>query len=206
MKLVSIAVTQIQENVYFYYDENTLEGIVVDPGGEGDRIEKFITDNNLKIKGILLTHGHFDHIMAAEQIRKLTGAPIIAHKKEYNLLTDKSMNLSVHLGSGTSVTPDILVEENEVFSFDNTNIKVIHTPGHTQGGCCYYDEKEKIIFSGDTLFLESVGRTDFPYSNTDDLINSIQNKLFTLPDETRVYPGHGSSTTIAHEKKYNPEI
>jgi glyoxylase-like metal-dependent hydrolase (beta-lactamase superfamily II) len=162
--------------------------------------------NGFTVEAILLTHGHFDHIWGSNELREVSGAKIYALDEEKVLCEDVKNNLSAMVGRAYTVVPDEYVREGQVLTFDNMDFKVIATPGHTIGSCCYYVEKAGILVSGDTLFQESTGRTDFPTGSMSSIVRSIREKLFILPDETKVYPGHGDSTTIAYEKKYNPFV
>jgi len=196
----------MQENVYFYYDDETKVGVVIDPGGESKRLCRFIDDNGLKIEGILLTHGHFDHILAVNAVKGATSAPVACHSAEEIMLRSSKQNFFREAVKDTGVEADILLNDGDVFEFGGHKIKVIHTPGHTAGGVSYYAEECSALFSGDTLFYDSVGRTDLQGGNNAALCSSIKDKLFILPDDTVVYPGHGESTTIGHEKMHNPFV
>jgi glyoxylase-like metal-dependent hydrolase (beta-lactamase superfamily II) len=172
-----------------------------------DAIKKTIEKNNIKLIGILLTHGHFDHTFCANELREYSGAPIYAHENETQLLQSPEYNRSGYRGLNVSVIPDKLLSDGEVFSFANgEELRVIHTPGHTAGGCCFYDEKAGIIFTGDTLFKETIGRTDMPTGNLSELLASVKEKLYTLPESVKVYPGHEEASSIRHEKKYNKAV
>ena len=195
------------QNIYLYYDKNSGEGVLIDSGcSESDKnaIAAFIDKNNITIKGILLTHGHYDHIIAINEMKMLTSPMVYSHEIEKEILENPNLNLSVNIGMNLSVTPANFFTGGDVFQIGNNTLKVLHTPGHTPGGVCYYDEKNSILFSGDTLFEESIGRSDFPLGNHQTLIRNIMEKLITLPNDTKVYPGHGPSTTIGHEKLNNP--
>jgi len=191
-------------NAYFYYDEITLDACVIDPGGSADKFMEIIKENHLNLKYILLTHGHYDHIGAVNELKSLTGAQILAHKDEDALLKAADLNLS-KLGTGKEiiVTCDQLLKHGDIIELGAGKLTVIHTPGHTAGGACFYDEDGGILFSGDTLFRGTVGRFDLPTSDGRALIASIKNKLFALPDEVKVLPGHDAATTIGHEKANN---
>jgi glyoxylase-like metal-dependent hydrolase (beta-lactamase superfamily II) len=191
------------ENIYIYYDKESLEGVIIDPGDSYELIREAIEEHKIKIVAILLTHGHYDHTFRANEIRELTGAPVYAHQNEVQLLQNTEHNRSGIRGLMVSVAPDKLFSDGEVFKFANTELKVIHTPGHTAGGICFYDEKNAKVFTGDTLFKETIGRTDIPTGCTQTLMASIREKLFTLPDDVMVFPGHDKHSTIKHEKKYN---
>ena len=141
--------------------------------------------------------------MGANELRDISGAKIYALKEEEELLGDPALNSSYKVGKSYTVKPDVLVNDGDILEFGSIRLKVIATPGHTVGGCCYYSEEDKVLFSGDTLFFESVGRTDFETGDVVALKQSIA-KLLTLPEDVKVYPGHGDFTTIGHEKDYNP--
>ena len=175
-----------------------------DPGGEGRRILAEIAREQLQVKYIVNTHGHVDHITANAEVRRDTGARLAIHEEDAPLLGSPDLNLSVYVGSALQgIKPDMLLHEGDwVACGKQVRLKVLHTPGHTRGGICLQGESE--IFTGDTLFAESIGRTDFPGGSHHDLIDSIKNKILVLDDAYLVYPGHGPATTVGHERKYNP--
>jgi len=192
-------------NCYIVYDENAKEGIVVDPGGDVDDIINRIEKLGLTIKYIVLTHGHGDHIAGVKGLKNHTGAKVAIHKDDAYMVRDGRKNLSSMMAMGTvEFEPDILLDENDVIEFGNIKCEVIHTPGHTPGGITLRIGDS--LFTGDTLFAGSIGRTDFEGGSFDTIINSIKTKLMVFPDDTKVYPGHGPSTTIKMEKRYNPFI
>ena len=158
MKLLKHVVRNMDQNVYIYFDENTKEGVVVDPGNDAEAIEKIIDDNNVDVKAILLTHGHSDHTGAANAVKKRYNIPICAHKWEVPVLDDEAISFSSMFGGEGKITVDKEFNDGDEFKFNNCTLKVIHTPGHTQGGVCYYDAEHNVLFSGDTLFYGSVGR------------------------------------------------
>jgi glyoxylase-like metal-dependent hydrolase (beta-lactamase superfamily II) len=204
MKLKIVVVTVLSENTYIYYDENIMEGIVIDPGGNSEKIINAIDSLGVKIKGIFLTHGHSDHIGAVEKVQAHTGASIFAHSDEEKLLKNSKLNMSYYMDGGPiAVTDSKWLYDGDEYTFGSCTIKVIHTPGHTLGGCSFYDEKEKIVFTGDTLFLRDVGRTDLPGGNYETLEKSIRERLYTLPEDVTVYPGHGPETNIKRERTSN---
>lgn len=194
----------IQTNCYFLYHEETRECLVFDPGYEAEKIIGHIKKNQLKPVGILLTHGHFDHITAAEKVRKELKAKIYAAQAEQELLADSMLNASAQFGSPVSLQADEWFQDGQEISILGQTMRCILTPGHTSGGMCYYFPKAGILFSGDTLFQESVGRTDFPTGSGHQLIRSVREKLFCLPEAVKVYPGHGMATSIQNEKMFNP--
>ena len=159
----------------------------------------------LKPEAILLTHGHFDHIMAAKELKETWNVPIYACEKEIDVLTDGQKSLVAgYFREPYTITPDVTVKEGDELSIAGFTWKVFETPGHTIGSCCYYIKKESVLFSGDTLFAGSYGRTDFPTGSGRQIAESVRRLLSTLPDDTMVYPGHMDTTTIGFEKKYNP--
>ena len=202
----------VATNCYFVFDENMefadgkKHGVFFDPADKGDRIYETLTEKGFAVDLILLTHGHFDHIGGAEKLRELTGAKIGCLDKEVGMCNDAYLNLSNDYGMHLKIVPDITYKDGDIIEAAGLSFKVLATPGHTSGGCCYYCEEGSFVIAGDTLFEESVGRTDFPTSSTSELLRSINDKLFTLPDNTLVYPGHGETTTIEHEKEYNPFV
>ncbi|MDA8211976.1 MAG: MBL fold metallo-hydrolase [Clostridia bacterium] len=196
-------VGQMGANCYIIGCEQTKEGAVIDPGEEGRRIVAKAKELGLNIKSIILTHGHIDHIMAVDAVKEATGAQILIHREDAPMLVDGKKNLSYFMGSLKNYSAaDVLLKDGDTIKVGNLELKVLHTPGHTPGGICLVVEGK--IISGDTLFEGSVGRSDFPGGSHDTLIASIKNKLMAYPDETKVYPGHGPSTTIGFERVNNP--
>jgi glyoxylase-like metal-dependent hydrolase (beta-lactamase superfamily II) len=191
-------------NAYIYYDDQSLEGVVIDPGMEAERVIKAIEENNIILQSILLTHGHFDHFAAVPELKGRYNTPVCAMEEESEVLLHPQRNASSLFGSPAKLNADRFLHDGDEISVGSGTLKVIHTPGHTVGGACFYAQKSGILFSGDTLFLESIGRTDFYTGDSGSIIASIQQKLYTLPDEIRVFCGHGAFTTIGHEKKHNP--
>ena len=192
MKIHTLVVGPIQTNCYIVEDEASREALVIDPGGEAKKIIDFICERQLNISQIVITHGHFDHVGANQKLKDATGAPILVHQAD-----DFFLPLS------ESPRADRYLADGDIITTGNISLQVIHTPGHTPGGICLYGEKEKVLFSGDTLFYGTYGRTDLPYSSQSDMERSLE-RLFKLPSETRVYPGHDKTTTIAAEKELFP--
>lgn len=206
MKVGKIMLGMCQTNCYYLYEEGSKEAVFVDPADQGAYLYEQVQKAGLQIVGILLTHGHFDHIWGANELRKLSGAKIYALDVEKALCENAETNLSAQCGRPETVIPDVYVRDGEEITLAGMTAKVIATPGHTVGSCCYYFAKDKALISGDTLFQESVGRTDFETGSYSAIIRSVNEKLFLLPDDVNVYPGHGGETTIGHEKKYNPFV
>ena len=203
-----------QTNCYFVYRTGTADAIVIDPADSGDRIADALERNGFRVAGILITHGHFDHILGCDALKAAANESaairgedpikVYACEAEKELLNDPRQNLSKGMSGAYTCEADVYVKEGDEITIAGMTCRVIETPGHTVGGCCYYFEEAGLLLSGDTLFQESVGRTDFPTGSMSTLVRSIKEKLFVLPEETLVYPGHGDSTTIGSEKKYNP--
>lgn len=191
-------------NCYIIGCEDTLEGVVFDPGGEARAILDKIKRHNLRIKYIIITHGHFDHIGALKEVKDQTGAQVAVHRDDRGMLVNPRKSLSSLVGDKTEpVEPDLLLQDGDELQVGNIILKVLHTPGHTPGGISVVVNNQLLI-SGDTLFAGSIGRTDLPGGDFDTLIDSIKTKLLQLGAEMKVYPGHGPATTIAAEKARNP--
>lgn len=192
-------------NCYIIYNKNTKKGCVVDPGGEVDKIMAFINSNDIELETIYLTHGHFDHILVADVLKEKTGADIAVFEEDAQLMESKDTNCGYMMSLDTSVRADRKLCDREKVSFAGCQAVVINTPGHTKGSCCYYLEDAKVLFSGDTLFFESYGRTDLPSGSMSDMVRSLKEILFELPKDVTAYPGHGAFTSIGYEKE-NMEI
>ena len=205
MIIKELTVGPIMSNCFIVGCEKTNEAAVIDPGDEVDRILLALAELSLKVKYILNTHGHFDHVAGNKRLKDATGADILIHPLDAPMLGEISANASAWGMHGEdSPPPDRMLEDGDIVSFGNISFKVIHTPGHSPGGISFYTDG--YIFVGDTLFAGSIGRTDFPGGNYELLISNIKNKLFVLKDDVRVFTGHGPETTIGQEKRYNPFV
>ncbi|MFZ5943329.1 MAG: MBL fold metallo-hydrolase [Bacillota bacterium] len=205
MKIKTLIVGPIETNCYIAYCPKTKEGVVIDPGDDGEKIIEAINSLNISIKYIINTHGHHDHIKANAQVKNGTQAPILIHVNDAPMLTDPNKNLSFYMGEKASLPKaDRELKDGDVIELSSFSFKVLHTPGHTTGGICLYCEAEKKCFTGDTLFKGSVGRTDLPGGNYKTLMTSLQEKLVVLPHDVAIYPGHGPDSSVREEKAVNP--
>ncbi len=203
--LESVVVGPFAVNCYLYWDQKTGKGVVIDPGADQQAIFSAINRVKMRPAAILLTHGHGDHIAAVRPVKEEYNIPVYIGRGEEHLLTDAVANVSA-LFAEPIIAPaaDATVEDEEILKFGSVKLRVLATPGHTPAGVCYFDENEGVVFCGDTLFAGSIGRTDFPGSSQEILLNSIGRKLLKLPDEVICFPGHGPKTTIGAERTSNP--
>lgn len=196
-------------NCYTVYNAVTRDAVLIDPACNARFLNNILVNEQLNCVAILLTHGHYDHIGALPELMELVGhkVPIYASAEEEDVLNDPRKNLSTMLsGQMVTVKPDILLQDDQEIELLDTKFRCFLVPGHTKGGMCYYFAENGILFSGDTLFARSIGRSDFPTGDGIKLVKSIKEKLMTLPDETIVYPGHNERTTIGKERNANPFI
>lgn len=206
LQIAHYMVGPVQTNCYFAINKETKEALVIDPGEEAARLMQQIRDQGLTVAAILLTHGHFDHAGAAEELSTLCNAPVYAHEAEKETLESEKLNACWMIGRKETYRADLFVKDEQELDLAGFHIRVLFTPGHTRGGCCYYFPYENVVFSGDTLFQMSVGRTDLEGGSMSQIVRSIQEKLMPLPEQTVVYPGHGEATTIETERMYNPYL
>lgn len=200
--LERLEVGPFMSNCYLVGCPETLEGLIIDPGAEGKRIIKRIADLRLKIKYIINTHGHIDHIGANSEVKAAFQAPLLVHAADAPLYRSPQAGMSFFMGSGKVLPPDYLLKDNEQLQVGTLAVKVLETPGHTPGGISL--EIAEALFTGDTLFAGSIGRTDLPGGSYRQIIGSIKSKLLVYPDSTEIFPGHGPSSTIGNERRYNP--
>lgn len=212
MKIKRYVVGMVQTNCYIVINETTKACILIDPGASEKELAEHIKADNLVPTAILLTHGHFDHAGAAKALAEEFHIPIYAHEAEADTLRDPEKNVSWMINRRESYDADIFVKDNETIETAGLELRVLHTPGHTKGGCCYYIPAERVVFSGDTLFAQSVGRTDLPGGSMSEIVHSILEKILPLSEDgnmdtdSMVYPGHGEVTTIETERMRNPYL
>lgn len=205
MILEMLTVGPFQENCYIIGDEESGEGVLVDPGDEAARIAIAVEQTNLDISRILLTHAHIDHVGAVAALVEEYACPVLMHAEAEPMLAQlpsQAMMMGLRFGKVPSV--DAYIEDEEVVKVGGVELRSLYTPGHAPGHLAFYAESEGLVLAGDALFAGSVGRTDLPGGSMELLLRSIEERLLTLPDGTAVYPGHGPETTIANEKAHNP--
>lgn len=212
MKINHYVVGPVQTNCYVVINEENKECLIIDPGASAKQLAELIRKDELTPVAVLLTHGHFDHAGGAEDLAKEFDIKIYAHEAERDTLGNPQKNVSWMVGASESYRADVFLKDEEVITLAGFDIKVLHTPGHTEGGCCYYVADEDVVFTGDTLFAQSVGRTDFPGGSMSQIVRSVQDKLLSLNEagnletDIMVYPGHGDPTTIETERMNNPYL
>ena len=205
MSIKTAVLGSVSTNVYFLINEETKEVLLIDPADEAKLIIRYLDGEGLKPVAVLLTHGHFDHILAAAPLREHYHIPVCCHEAEKTMLEDPVMNRSgVFERRPFTLTADKTVKEGDELTLAGFSFRVLHTPGHSAGSCCYYFPEEGILISGDTLFYGSYGRTDLPGGSDEEMEASVHRLLEELPPKTAVFPGHGPRTQIGFEKQYNP--
>jgi glyoxylase-like metal-dependent hydrolase (beta-lactamase superfamily II) len=203
MEISRLVVGALQVNCFIVADERTKDAIVIDPGDDAENILKLINDRGLKVKYLINTHAHFDHVSANKALKEATGAELLLHEGDAPILATVSQNARMFgMTSPSSPPADRYVKHGDVITAGDVSLKVLHTPGHSPGGICLLGEG--MVFTGDALFEGSIGRTDLPGGDLMTLIHAIRQHLMTLPDDTRVFCGHGPATTIGEERRENP--
>lgn len=205
--LKTLTVGALEVNCYVLWDDSSREAVIIDPGGDAQAIMDVVEKNKLIVSSVVNTHGHFDHVGADEELRKLFKCTVAIHGEDVDMLLEAHEH-GVIFGVKTAAqrAPDVILEDGSVISVGNITLRVIHTPGHTRGGVCLYDEAGARLFTGDTLFAGSVGRTDLTGGSFAIIMDSIRKKILPLGSSVKVYPGHGDATTIGKEMKTNPYI
>ena len=207
MKVVRVLCPIVAENCYIAVNEKINKSIIIDPGSGSEKIKDAVAKTGATPEAVLLTHGHFDHAGSANEIASFYGVQIYAYEGERETLENPAINLSGDMfGDTVKYHADIYLKDDEEIDIAGLRIRCLFTPGHTPGGCCFYFPDEGIVFTGDTLFCGSVGRTDFPGGSMSQLVNAVRTKLMVLPDDTICYPGHDTATTIENERIYNPYL
>lgn len=206
LRVEQYVVGPVQTNCYFAINDETKEVLIIDPGASGKRLAEIVEEEKLNPVAILLTHGHFDHAGAAAELSEHFHIEIYAEEHEKETLENPALNLSGWEGKETAYHADRYLKDEQEIDLAGFHIRVLFTPGHTVGGCCYLFPYQNAVFAGDTLFAQSVGRTDFPKGSAAQLIRAIEEKLLVLPDDVTVYTGHNEITTIGTERMYNPYL
>ena len=206
LELQQCVLGPVYTNCYIAKNKETGEALIIDPADSPSKIELKVNAMGARPVAVLLTHGHFDHIMGVEAVREKYQIPVYACRQEEEMLREPSVNMTDRMRKPCSIVPDVFLDDLQVFEAAGFSVQMLHTPGHTKGSCCYYLKEEGVLFSGDTLFCGSVGRTDFPGGSASQIRDSLHRLLAALPDDTSVYPGHDTSTTIGYEKRYNPFV
>ena len=207
MKIEKYVVGMIGTNCYLVINEETKDTVMVDPGAYPTKLKNAVKEQGLKLKAVLLTHAHFDHIMGLSDVMEDIKIPVYVEEADLPMMMDGESNLSSgYMRGGYQFADAVPVRDGQQLQIAGFQFRVIHTPGHTPGGCCYYFPYEDVIFTGDSLFCGSIGRTDFKGGSMSDLVRTVKEKIMTLPEHTEVYPGHNDTTTIENERMYNPYL
>lgn len=205
MEIIRMAAGVYAANCYIVYSKETMEGVIVDPGGDVDDILKLVGEKDIKIVGIVLTHGHADHIGGVPELKEKLGVDVMIHEADAEMLADAGINLSSQMPMNTvAVKADRILQDGDIIKIGHGEMLVIHTPGHTRGGISL--KVEDNILTGDTLFQGSIGRTDLHGGDLNTILKSIKEKIFAYDRETNIYPGHGAPTNIATEERFNPFV
>lgn len=204
MKLETLVLGSLQTNCYILIDEPTGEAAVIDPADRAETILAAVERLRCTVKYIIVTHAHIDHVAALDAVAQATGAPVVIHTADRHALNNDALNLALYFGMPTPATEAaVIVNDGDTLTLGGQTLQILHTPGHNKGSMCILCGGT--LISGDTLFYESVGRVDHYGGNLQDILQSLR-RLLTLPDETKVYPGHGPATTIGHERTHNPYV
>lgn len=205
--MITIAVGQLEVNCYVVWDKVTKEAFVIDPGADHSEILDAVKEHALTVNYVVNTHGHFDHVGSDAEVSKALGAKLVIHENDAPLLADAhDHGATWGIKISRQPTADIYMKDGDELQAGSIRLKVLHTPGHTPGGVCLFEKNEGMLFTGDTLFAGSIGRTDFPGGSFEEIMSSINEKILPLGDNIKVYPGHGPSSTIGKEKKTNPYL
>lgn len=204
MIIKTLIVGPIAANCYIVGDPVSKQGMIVDPGSDASVILEGVGQLGLDIQFMIVTHGHFDHCGAVAPLKSQSGWKFLIHSADLPFIRDSKQSARKWGFDIDQVPePDKMLVDEEILRLGDLTFKILHTPGHSPGGICMFQEKEQVLFSGDTLFYRSIGRTDFAQGSLEELTRSIQTRIYTLPDSTRIYPGHGEPTAVGEEKKFN---
>ncbi len=206
LQILEYNVGEIGTNCYFLVNPATKETIIADPGGSASMLMRNVERLGIRPVAIFLTHAHYDHAHDAKTLAAAYDIPVCAHEAEEKTMKDMGMNASAMFGCPETYDADVFFRDGQILSTAGFSIVVLHTPGHTPGGCCYYFPENKALISGDSLFCGSIGRTDFPGGSMGQLVRALKEKIMVLPRDVEVYPGHMSHTTIGQEIEYNPYL
>lgn len=206
MTVEMYVVGQVQTNCYFVGNEETKELLIVDPGDMGSALIQKVKEGNWNLVAILLTHGHFDHVGGVKALVEEFDVPVYIHEEDKKTLEDPTYNVSWMVGKEESYQASEFLKDEQELDLAGFHIRVLFTPGHTPGGCCYYFPYQDVVFTGDSLFCGSIGRTDFKGGSMSQLVRAVKDKLMVLPERTTVYPGHNDVTSIESERMYNPYL
>lgn len=205
MRMKSFTVGPLGVNCYVLQDDFSDAGLVIDPGGNAEELLQYLKQEHISLQTIVNTHGHGDHIGADDRLRQATGSRLLIHAADAPMLADARANLSAYMGFTVQAAPaDAFLQDGETLQVGHMSFTVLHTPGHSPGGICLFGEG--VLFSGDSLFAESIGRCDFPGASETELVAALRKKILPLPDDVKVYPGHGPGTTIGWERQHNPYL
>ncbi len=206
LRILEYNVGDIGTNCYLLVNTGTKEVIIVDPGGDAPMLQRHIVAQELIPRAVFLTHAHYDHAHHAQKLKDRYEIPIYVHEAEQDTMASTALNASAMFGCPETYQADVFLRDGQLLEVAGFAIKVLHTPGHTEGGVCYYFAEQKVLISGDSLFCGSIGRTDFPRGSMSKLVRSLREKVLTLPRDVTVYPGHMCKTTIGREIDYNPYL
>lgn len=207
MNIETLVVGPIETNCYIASDPVSREAVIIDAGDDAEKILAYVEQNRLQIKYLLNTHGHFDHIQANDVIREKTGAQLAIHADDVELLASpEKVNAGMMSVIHGCREPELVLHNGDTIAFGPYQLRVIYTPGHSKGGCCFYEVQEKVCFTGDTLFRGSIGRTDLYGGNYVVLLKSVRERLQVVADDVTIYPGHGPESTMAFERRANPYL
>ncbi len=202
MKIKKMLVSELETNCYILSDEETKEAVIIDPGDDGIVLMEYVTEQNLKVKYILNTHGHNDHVGNDDYMKEKTGGKVAIHADDVDILTTPKLYIDDDTIKAQGA-PEIILHNGDEITFGKYKLTVLYTPGHTKGGVCFWEKEQKLCFCGDTLFRGTIGRADLYGGDIEALLKSVRERMAKIPDDTQMYPGHGPATTMGYERKLN---